>query len=84
MSGLVEYRPGRTLDLGGLPWGAGRLILYSLRNPAATADLVLVLADALAEMRDALGEGSLYHDTVSRVERDLRDAAPDFAATKKD
>ncbi len=76
---IFETPFGRVIDLSNLPWGTGHLILCSLRNPRCSSDLVLVLADSIAELRDHLTANPVYAQACARTEAALRDLAPLYA-----
>ena len=81
MSVLFDIRPGHTLDLAGLPGGTGQMIFRTLTHQLCTPDTALIIADALAEMRDFLGPTSHYFIHVERTEKAIRDMAPIFGAS---
>ena len=71
--------PGGRIDLSNLPWGCVHLILCSLRNPRCTPDLVLLLADGMAEIREQMDRDSICLRACARTESALRALAPHFS-----
>jgi hypothetical protein len=75
----LEIARDHQIDLAGLPVFWCNYIIKTLASPQCTSDDALLLADALAEVRDYNGSDWRFHDAITRAERDVRDAAPIFA-----
>ncbi len=74
--------PATELDLTGLPWFVGLLILRTLGNEKCTPDHALVMADALQECAEELSATFIYRAPCERVARQLRDRAAEVAAAR--
>jgi hypothetical protein len=68
----------REINVAGLPWFLGRVIVKHLTNEKCCADAVLLLADAIEEAAQDIPAASVYAAPITRTAADLRALAPEF------
>lgn len=74
--GTFKPLHGPAINLSYLPLGLALQIYHSLMNERCNADMVLIIADAMARTVEIWGDTSIYRERMQEAITQLREIAP--------